>query len=72
MFFLFATTFRPSELNQRLLPPEVKRLGHVAGHSLPSSAEVKHAQSCTSSRSYVFMVWCLVQYRRILLFLYIS
>jgi hypothetical protein len=54
----------------------VKLLGHEANHSLPSSAKVKNAQSCTSTppirlhgvvlneaRDNVIMVWCLVKHR---------
>jgi hypothetical protein len=41
----------------------VKRPGHEADHSLPSSAEVKNAWSCTSTPQYVFMAWCLVNHR---------
>jgi hypothetical protein len=41
----------------------VKRPGREADHSLPSSAEVKNAWSCTSTRQYVFMAWCLVKHR---------
>jgi hypothetical protein len=41
----------------------VKRLGHEADYSPPSSAEVKNAWSYTSALQYVFMVWCLVKHR---------
>jgi len=40
----------------------VKWLGHETGHSPPSRAEVKNAQSYTSTPPYVFMAWCLVKY----------
>jgi hypothetical protein len=33
-----------------------------AGHSPPSSAEVKNAYSCTSTSQYDFMSWCLVKH----------
>jgi hypothetical protein len=41
----------------------VKRPGHEADHSPPSSAEVKNAWSYTSTPQYVFMAWCLVKHR---------
>jgi hypothetical protein len=41
----------------------VKRPWREAGHSPPSSAEVKNAWSYTSIPPYVFMAWCLVKYR---------
>jgi hypothetical protein len=41
----------------------VKRLGHEADHSLPSSAEVKNARRYTSTPPYVFVAWCLVKHR---------
>jgi hypothetical protein len=41
----------------------VKRPGREAGHSPPSSAEVKNAWSYTSTPQYVFMAWCLVKHR---------
>jgi hypothetical protein len=43
--------------------PEVRRLGHEADHSPPSSAEVKNAWSYISTPPYVSMVWCLIKYR---------
>jgi hypothetical protein len=41
----------------------VKLPGREAGHSPPSSAEVKNAWSYTSTPQYVFMAWCLVKHR---------
>jgi hypothetical protein len=41
----------------------VKRPGREADHSLPSSAEVKNAWSCTSSPQYAFMECCLAEVR---------
>jgi hypothetical protein len=35
--------------------PRVKRLGRVADHSPPSSAEIKNGGAVTCTRSYVFM-----------------
>jgi len=43
--------------------PRVRRPGHEADHSHPSSAEVKNAWSYTAAPQYVFMVWCLVKHR---------
>jgi hypothetical protein len=42
---------------------EIKRLEVEAGHSPPSSAEVKNAWSYTSTSQYVFMAWCLIKHR---------
>jgi len=39
------------------LAPVVKRPGHEADHSYPSSAEVKNARSYTSTPQYVFKAW---------------
>jgi hypothetical protein len=47
----------------RTLSLRVKRLGCEAGHSPPSSAEVKNAWSCTSTPQYVFMAGSLVKPR---------
>jgi len=41
----------------------VKRRGHEADHSIPSTAEVKYAWSYISTLPYAFMAWCLVEYR---------
>jgi len=41
----------------------VKRPGHEADHSPPSSAEVKNAWSYTSTPQYVFVALCLVKHR---------
>jgi len=43
--------------------PAVKRPGHEADHSPPSSAEVKNEWSHTSTHPYFFIAWCLVTYR---------
>jgi hypothetical protein len=37
--------------------PGTKREGREVGHSPPSSAEVKHEWSCTSTLPYAFMTW---------------
>jgi hypothetical protein len=37
--------------------PREKRLGRVADHSLPHSAEVKNKLSYTSTPPYLFMAW---------------
>jgi hypothetical protein len=42
----------------------VKRPGHAADHSPPSSAEVKNAWSYTSTPLYAFMAWCSVKAQR--------
>jgi hypothetical protein len=41
----------------------VKQPEREAGHSTPSSAEVKSAWSYTSTPQYVFMAWCLAKHR---------
>jgi hypothetical protein len=58
----------PSLLSKILgdLTPEVKRLGHEAEHSPPSSAEVKNA--ITPLPQYIFMAWCLVKDRHNFIF----
>jgi hypothetical protein len=38
----------------------VKRPGHEADRSPPSSAELKNAWSYTSTPQYVFIAWCLI------------
>jgi len=43
--------------------PGVKRPGREAGHSPPSSTEVKNAWNYTSTPPFFFMVWCLVKHR---------
>jgi hypothetical protein len=43
------------------LPLGVKRPGREAGHSPPSSAEVKNAWSYLSTPQYAFMAWCSVK-----------
>jgi hypothetical protein len=53
-------------LNQRspvALYSEIKLLGHEADHSLPFSAEVRNAWSCTSITSYVVIALCYVSTR---------
>jgi hypothetical protein len=66
----FSTTFRltlgptqpPIQWAPRDLSQGVKRLGRAAGHSPPSSDEVKSVWSCTSTPSYlIFMGWYLAQ-----------
>jgi hypothetical protein len=47
----------------RALSLGVKRPGHEAGHSAPSSAEVKNAWSYTSTPQYALMACCLVKHR---------
>jgi hypothetical protein len=74
--FIFTTASRtalgPTQLPIQWVPGAlslgVKRLGREADHSLPSSAEVKNAWSCTSAPQYVFMAWCLVNHRDNLLY----
>jgi hypothetical protein len=39
----------------------VKRPGHEADHSSPSSAEVKNVWTSTSTPQYAFMTWCPVK-----------
>jgi hypothetical protein len=43
--------------------PGIKRPGHEADHSPPSSAEIKNEWSYSSAHPYVFMVWCSVEHR---------
>jgi len=67
--FRFTTASRPAVFP--IQPPNqwvpgtvslgVKRPGHEADHSLPSSAEVKIAWSYTSAPQYAFMAWCSVK-----------
>jgi hypothetical protein len=69
--FLFATACRPAlgptqspiQWVPGTLSPSVKRPVREADHLPPSSTEVKNAWRYTSTPSYVFMTWCLVQYR---------
>jgi hypothetical protein len=42
------------------ISPELKRPGREAGHSPPTSAEVKKMWTYTSTPPYVFMARCLV------------
>jgi hypothetical protein len=44
---------------EETLSPVVKRPGHEADHSLPSSAEVTNTWICISTSPLVFMAWCL-------------
>jgi hypothetical protein len=44
-----------------VLSSEVKRQEREAGHSPPSSAEVKNGWSYTSTPPYVFLEWCLIK-----------
>jgi hypothetical protein len=70
-FLILATVSRPASGPtqppiQRIpaaLFPGVKRPGREAYHSHPSSDDVKNACSYTSTPSYVFMAWCLVNPR---------
>jgi hypothetical protein len=41
----------------------VKRPGHEAEHSPPSSAKVKNEWNCTSITPYIFMAWCSISTR---------
>jgi hypothetical protein len=41
----------------------VKRLGHEADKSSPSSSEVNNAWSYTSTPQYIFITWRLVRHR---------
>jgi hypothetical protein len=69
--FLFTTASRtalgptqpPIQWVPGALSLGVKRPGHEADHSPPSSAEVKDEWSCTSTLLYVFMAWCLIKHR---------
>jgi hypothetical protein len=69
--FLFTTTSRtalgptqpPIQWVPGALSLGVKRLGHEADHSPPSSAKVKNVWSYTSTPQYFFMAWCLVKHR---------
>jgi hypothetical protein len=61
--FLFSTASRPVlgsthppiQWVPRVVPPEVKRLGREAGHSPPSSAEVRNGGTIATLPPYVFM-----------------
>jgi hypothetical protein len=67
--FLFTTASRPAlgptqppiKWVSGALSLEVKRPGREAGHSPPSSEEVKNACSYTSIPQYAFMAWCSVK-----------
>jgi hypothetical protein len=69
--FLFTTASRtalgptqpPIQWVSGALSLGVKRSGHEADHSPPSSAEVKNSWSYTSTPQYVFMAWCLLKHR---------
>jgi hypothetical protein len=68
--FLFTTVARnalgpthpPIQWVPGALSLGVKWPGREAGHSPPSSAEVKNAWSYTSTPQYAFMTWCLVKH----------
>ena len=45
-----------------LFPRRVKRTGHEAGHSPPTSADVKNEWRSTSTLPYFFMAWYLIRY----------
>jgi hypothetical protein len=49
----------------------IKQPGREADHSPPSSAEVKHAWSYTSTLQYAFKAWCLVKHRDNFTFIFI-
>jgi hypothetical protein len=49
-----ATHWAPGALSLGL-----KRLGREADHSLPCTAQVKNAWSCTTASPCAFMAWCL-------------
>jgi len=65
---LFTTASRPStgptqshiQWAPGALFPGVEQLEREADHSPPSTVEVKHAWSYTSTPLYVLMVWCLI------------
>jgi hypothetical protein len=53
----------PFALGRRgLFPRCVKRTGHEAGHSPPTSDDVKNESRSTSTTPYFFMTWCLIRY----------
>jgi hypothetical protein len=56
-------TQHPVQWVPRALAPRVKRPGHEADRSPPSSAEVKNAWSYTCTTTCAFMAWCLVKHR---------
>jgi hypothetical protein len=45
------------------LSPRVKRTAREADHTAPSSAEIKHTWSYTSTPPYIFTAWCLLKHR---------
>jgi hypothetical protein len=63
---IFSSPSRPDRLwgpIQRVpgaLSPGVKRPGHEADHSPPTSAEVKKMWIYTSTPTYAFMAYCLI------------
>jgi hypothetical protein len=52
----------PTQWVSGVLSPEVKRLGREAHCLPPSLAEVKNACGYTSTRSYVFVSFCLIKH----------
>jgi len=70
-FLLFTTASRPVlgptqppiEWIPGCLSLGVKRPGHEADYTPPSSAKVKSVWHCSSTLPFIFMVWCLVEHR---------
>jgi len=61
MWRMLETTLNKSyPIDTRGSFPGVKRPGHEADHSPPSSAEVKNAWSYTPLLQYNFIAWCSV------------
>jgi hypothetical protein len=54
---------------QGLFPPGIKRQGREADHSSASNDEDMNASSSTSTSPYVFMEWCLIKNKEILILL---
>jgi len=42
------------------LSPGVKQMGHEADYTPPSSAKVKNASKYTSTPTYIYIMWCLI------------
>jgi hypothetical protein len=57
----------PVQCVPKALIPRVKRPGRGADQSPPSSAKVKNAWSYASTPPYVFVVWCFVKPKDILI-----
>jgi hypothetical protein len=73
--FLLATASRPAlratqppiQWVLRVLSLGIKWTGYEADHTPPSSAKVKKEWSFSSTLPYVYMAWCVVKHKGLLL-----